>query len=213
MARSSLLNRTSKSSEGNLIQSSFIMAFSAYRDSIRTSLSHWPELAWLNRFLQTAKPNDGDRTFAHVFELIDNHFVASEAQFTATSLAQAIETKVQASRLRIVLICHGQSWDVDRDIVDVVCSKYSIDPRFMARHFNHSAIRFERNCPGDIGVALQRVDHLSFNNQYSWDLGGEIMSPLSMQSGSCFFFAYEGECLSLAVHRERFQDTGKRAVS
>ncbi|KAL9620226.1 MAG: hypothetical protein Q9160_005235 [Pyrenula sp. 1 TL-2023] len=189
------------------------MAFSTYRDSIRASLIHWPELTWLNRFLQTSKPDDGDKTFAHVFELIDNRFVGSEAQTNATSFAQAIEANVPGSRLRLVLICHGQSWDVDRDIVDVVCSKYDIDPRFVAKHFDHPAIRYERHCPRDLRRALNEVDEDFFQSEYTWDLGGDVMSPLSFQLGSCYYFAYEKECLSLAIHPEKPRRTGKQTVS
>ncbi|KAL8822560.1 MAG: hypothetical protein Q9191_006706 [Dirinaria sp. TL-2023a] len=176
--------------------------FSAYRDSIRSSLSKWPEFSWLNRFLQTPKQADGDKTSAYVFELIGNRFVASQADDTAASLSQAIDFEVQGSRLRVLLVVHGESWDVDRDIVDLVCSKYSIDPRFVARHFGYPRNQWEKNCPGDLRHAIQEYDLYS-TGECSWDLGGDVMSSLSMQLGSCFYFSYENECLSLAVHRER----------
>lgn len=91
--------------------------FSAYRDSINKSLSSWPELSWLNRFLQTPKPADGDKTFAHVFKLVGGRLLESPNYGTAASLSRALEREARNSRLRIVLIGHGDSWDVDRDIL------------------------------------------------------------------------------------------------
>lgn len=185
--------------------------FSSYRDSINASLRQWPELSWLNRFLQTPTPANGDKTSVHVFELLDNHFVESGTDSTAASLSQVLEVNVQSSRLRIVLICHGNSWDVDRNIVDIVCSKYSVDPRFVAKHFDYPDIRFEKNCPQDLRSAVNKVnDHYS-ENKYIWELGGDVMFPLSVQLGSCFSFAYQMNCLSLAVCQKDDKETSSQA--
>ncbi|KAL8716988.1 MAG: hypothetical protein Q9225_005724 [Loekoesia sp. 1 TL-2023] len=181
--------------------------FSAYRDLVNKSLSRWPELSWLNRFLQTPKPADGDETFTHVFELVGVRLVECQNDGTAASLSRALESEAHNSRLRIVLIGHGDSWDVDRDILDVVCSKYSVDPRFLARHFDYPGIQFEKNCPRDFRHAIQEVSQ-DCNKQYTWDLGGDVMSHLSLQQlGSCFLFAYDSESLSLATHQEDLKVT------
>ncbi|KAL8917771.1 MAG: hypothetical protein Q9208_007752 [Pyrenodesmia sp. 3 TL-2023] len=121
---------------------------------------------------------------------------------TAGDFSQALDIEADGSRLRIVLLGHGPSWDVDRDMVDVVCSKYQVDPRFLVRHFDYITVQEEENCPGDIADAIAAVDEDYFENKYTWNLGGEVMSPLSMQLGSCFFFAYAAQCLSVAIHEE-----------
>ncbi|KAI4113106.1 MAG: hypothetical protein LQ338_008233 [Usnochroma carphineum] len=180
--------------------------FSTYRDAINRSLHEWPELTWLNRFLQAPSPADGHGTSAQIFELIGtrfrNRFAAFESDGTAAAFSQALEVETKDSRLRIVLIGHGESWDVDRDIIDVVCSKYNVDPRFLAKHFDYPDIRWEKNCPPDIRLAVENVNRDYIENKYTWDLGGDVMSPLSMQLDSCFFFAYDTQSLSLAIHRE-----------
>ena len=183
--------------------------FSTYRDLVRSSLSKWHELSWLARFLQTPKPADGEGTSAHVFELIENHFVASQTDGTAASLSQALEVEAQDSRLRIVLLAHGDSWDVDRDLVDIVCSRYRIDPRFVAQHFDYPSIDREKNCPRDLRLAIDELRQRTYRDQYPWDHGGDVMSSLSMQLGSSFFFSYKKECLSLAVHQEHGKITCK----
>ncbi|KAL8705278.1 MAG: hypothetical protein Q9201_001609 [Fulgogasparrea decipioides] len=181
--------------------------FSAYRDSVHRSLNQWPELSWLDRFLRTSTPANGDPTSPQVFDLIGNRFVASETDGTAASFSQALGVEAQDSRLRLVLVGHGESWDVDRDIVDVLCSRYSIDPRFVAQHFEHPGIRFEKNCPRDICLALDEVDKDFFINRYTWDLGGDVMFLSSAQLGSYFFLTYMSEGLSLAVHNEDLRVT------
>jgi len=165
--------------------------FSTYRHSISASLGKWPELSWLNRFLQTPTPADGDRTSAQVFELIGNAFVTSGIDGTAASLLQDLEVEAPGSRLRVILIGHGQSWDVDRDIVDLICSRYGLDPRFVARHFDYPRILYERNRPRDFRLALENANHGPYEDTYTWDLGGDVMSSLSIQPDSCFFFSYE----------------------
>ncbi|KAL8725697.1 MAG: hypothetical protein Q9181_006315 [Wetmoreana brouardii] len=176
--------------------------FSAYRDSVRRSLNQWPELSWLDRFLHTPKPANGDATSAQVFDLIGNRFVASEPHGTAPSFSQALGVEAQDSRLRLVLVGHGESWDVDRDIVDVICSRYSIDPRFVAQHFDYQHIRREKTCPRDLRLALEKVDANYYLNKYTWDLGGDVMFSSSAQLGSFFSLTYETEGLSLAVHNQ-----------
>lgn len=183
-------------------------SFSTYRDAIsRSSLTHWPELSWLSRFLQTPKPASGDETSAKIFDLVDDRLLESNDVDTAASLSQALESQVPDSRLRLVLVGHGDSWDVDRDMLDVVCNKYDVDPRFLAKHLDYPTIRCEKHCPSHLRHAVQSADDDFLLNGYSWDLGGEIMSHLSLQLGSCFFFAYASECLSLMVLQEDLRVT------
>ncbi len=111
------------------------------------------------RYLQTPVPADGDRTSGQVFELIGNGFVTSGIDGTAASLSQSLDVEAQGSRLRIILIGHGKSWDVDRDIVDPICSRYSLDLRFVAKHFHYPGVEYEPNCPRDIPLALEEVNH------------------------------------------------------
>ena len=182
---------------------------SAYRDRVHNALGRWPELAWLKRFLQTPKPATGqeDETVAQIFDLNDSHFTTSGPEAIATSFSEALEVE-QTGRLRVVLISHGFSWDVDRDLVDVVCSKYSLDPRFLAKHFDYPSIRYEANCPRDLRDAEERVNFNYYNEvEYPWDLGGEVFSQLSTKLGLCFFFAYQNECLSVAIHEEDLHTT------
>ena len=176
--------------------------FSAYRDCIKDSLSRWPEFSCLNRFLQTSKPANAHATSAHIFDLVDNRLVPTGTDYSAASFSENLAVQVQGSRVRVVLICHGDSWDVDREIVDVACSNYGIDPRFVARHFDHSQIRFEKNCPRDLLDSIEEVNNNYYEHRYSWDHGGLLMSPLSVQLGSCYSIAYKTDCLSIAVHHE-----------
>ena len=176
--------------------------FSSYRDSIRSSLKSWPELSWLSRFLQTPKPAGGDKTSAQVFNFIGNRFIASESNSTAASIFKATEDDTEGSLLRIVVISHGKSWDVDRDIIDAVCSRYGVDPRFIASHFDYSTIWDEENYPSDL-----------HENQFAWNLGDDTMSPLSMQLDSCFSFAYKEQCLSVAIHEKHSRTTCKGSSS
>lgn len=175
--------------------------FSTYRDSINRSLSHWPELSWLDRLLQTPKHATGDKTSAQVFDLVGNRLLESSNVDTAASSSQALGSQAPDSRLRLVLVGHGDSWDVDRDMLDVVCSRYRVDPRFLARHLDYPTVHYEKHCPPQIKAAVE-VNRDFFLNKYTWELGGDIMSHLSLHLGSCFFFAYASEGLSLTIHRE-----------
>ncbi|KAI4147067.1 MAG: hypothetical protein L6R39_003248 [Caloplaca ligustica] len=180
--------------------------FSTYRDSINKSLGKWPELSWLNRLLQTPKPADGDETTAQIFDLVGSRFCASDVYRTAELFSQGIETKVRDSWLRLVLVGHGQSWDVDRDMIDVACDKFDVDPRFLAKHFDYLTIKWEKRCPPDIRSAFNNYSTFTdgdfHEDEHFWDLTSDILSALSMRPGSCFFFAYEDQCLSLAIHPE-----------
>ena len=180
---------------------------SAYRERVHNALGRWPELAWLNRFLQTPKPATvRDDTAAQIFDLHDTHFTTSGQEATAGSLSEALNVE-QTGRLRVVMVSHGASWDVDRDIVDVVCTKYSLDPRFVAKHFHYPDIRCEHSHPRDINEAIRKVNEDCYHHKYSWDLGGEVFSQLSTKLGLCFFFAYQRECLSMAIHEEDLNTT------
>ena len=178
----------------------------SYRQRIAWSLSNWPELSWLHRFLQTPTPANGDYTYANVFELIGHHFVAVSHDGDGVPLSQALEDRAEDSRLRLVLITHGDSWDVDRDVVDTVCNKYSLDPRFVARHFDYPDIQHELNCPEDLYHA---IDRLYTKDDYPWELGGDLMFSLSMELKSCFFITYMTECLSFAIHQQENRSTRK----
>ena len=180
---------------------------SAYRERVHNALGRWPELAWLNRFLQTPQPATVyDETIAQIFDLDDSHFTTSGQEATAGSLSEALNVE-QTGRLRVVLVVHGDSWDVDRDIVDVVCSKYSLDPRFVSKHFDYPGILNEGNCPRDIYEAIQNVNEDYLTHEYSWDIGGEVFSQMSTKLGLCFSFAYQKECLSMAIHEEDLNTT------
>ncbi|KAL8685603.1 MAG: hypothetical protein Q9218_007658, partial [Villophora microphyllina] len=71
----------------------------------------------------TPTPADRDATSAQIFDLTSDRFVASDIHNTAASFAQALEVEAQKSRLRVILIGYLESWDVNRDIVDVLCSR------------------------------------------------------------------------------------------
>lgn len=162
------------------------MAFSAYRDSLRAHASQWPELSWLDRFLHAPKPANGDGTSARVFELIGNRFIKSEVDGTAASFSKAIEAEAHNSRMRIVLVSHGQSWDVDRDFVDIVCSKYRLDPRFVANHFDYPGIRDEKNHPRDLRLRIDKVPDMKTFSRANTTAGTKIITLGTLAAISCF---------------------------
>jgi len=85
--------------------------------------------------------------------------VTSGSDGTAASLSQDLEIEAWGSRLRVILVGHGESWDVDRDSVDLICSRYSLGPRFVAKHFDYQGIQDEENCPQDLRRALNSLSH------------------------------------------------------
>ncbi|KAL9059752.1 MAG: hypothetical protein Q9162_001053 [Coniocarpon cinnabarinum] len=183
--------------------------FSKYRDALRDCVRRWPELVWVHRFLQTSKPANVDSTYAQTFDFYDGRVAASDVFYDPASFSAALVRQVQSSRLRLVLVCHGESWDIDRDIVDVMCSRYDLDPRFVSQHFDYPDVKFERNCPRDISDAHKAADHDYYENKYEWKMGGSLLPPWSLQLDSHFRFAYRRECLSLKILREESGATRK----
>ncbi|KAF2237992.1 hypothetical protein EV356DRAFT_332540 [Viridothelium virens] len=183
------------------------IGFFRYRDSVRESLDEWPELSWLNRFLQTPSPVGGSETSAQVFDLIGTHFIASPIDGTPGSLANMLNTQSQDSRFRVVLLCHGDSWNVERDVVDVIGDRYDVDPRVMAKHFDYREIKRESNCPVDIRQGLVNVDRDYISNKYTWKLGGDLICSLSTPLNSWFSFNYDHECLSFVVRKDSSKTT------
>lgn len=163
--------------------------FSSYRDAItRSFLARWPELSWLSRFLETPKPTNSDETSARIFDLVGDRLLESGNVDTVASLSQALETRSSDSRLRLVFVGHGDSWDVDRDILDVVCKRYDVDPRFLAKHLDYPTIRYEQHCPPQLYRAIKSADQDFYLNKYTWDLGGEISSRFVSAAGILFLF-------------------------
>ena len=185
--------------------------FGSYRETVRKCAAKWPELEWIHRFLQTPKPADANDTYAQTFDFIDSSVVESDVFRTPRLFSETLNNPLPGSSLRVVLVCHGDSWTVDRDIVDVACAKYDLDPRFVSQHFDYPYAKWEKNCPRDISKALAAVDDHYFENKYTWSLGGAIISSLSLQLSGHFCFAYKHECLSLKVLEEASGTTRKQS--
>jgi hypothetical protein len=109
--------------------------------------SDWPELTWLNRFLSAQVENVAEKTSVSVLTLQGQRLVPHESPLNAESLHAELWHPVAFSSLRVVLIGHGESWDVDRDIVDVVAARCDLGPRFLMRHFDHKYNWAEKRCP------------------------------------------------------------------
>ncbi|KAL8832900.1 MAG: hypothetical protein Q9170_004680 [Blastenia crenularia] len=168
---------------------------------------HLPTLGPTRLLLQTPKPADGDEMTAHVFELTGEHLVECQNDGTPASFSRTLDSESPNSPLRVVVVGHGNSWDVDRDILDVLCSKYNIDPHFLARHLDYPTVWYEKHCPRDLCHGVEKADRDYYKKKYSWDLGGDVMSHLSLPPGSCFFFAYRAYSMSVAVHQEDLKVT------
>jgi hypothetical protein len=70
------------------------------------------------------------------------------------------------SRLKAVVVSLGDSWDVGRDMVDVVSTRFDLDPRILMGHFDYSYCLKEANCPLDIDS--RREEGLTAT-LYTWD--------------------------------------------
>lgn len=184
-----------------------------YRDTVNESLQHWQELAWLNRFLLTPTPSKREDTSAIVFDLIDQRMKQTEISKDAASFSKFLNVESHRSTFRLILVEHGESWDIDREMLDVVCSKYNVDPRFVASHLGHSEIHYEENCPNDLARDIGLLNRGAKCRRYDWSLGGELANTLSFSGGSVFFFSYRTMALSLAVHRDDNQNVlGKAGI-
>ena len=174
-------------------------AYTKYSDAVHAALQHWPELAWLNRFLQTPQPSGGEATSAIILDLVGDTLQPSRTAEDADAFHELLKTIEPGIKYRVVALLHGLTFDVDRSMVNVLCDRYQLDPRFVSKHFAYDDVHDERNCPQDMLS--------NFCDEHA--LRGEIMCPLSVSDGSCFTFTFGEDCLSLALHQEEDSITGR----
>ena len=182
-----------------------------YHQALSESLERWRELDWLKRFLTTAIRADEivQNTHATFLELRGQRLVPFAQAENVRILNRILEAPETNSNLRIIIFTHGESWDVDREMLDVVCQKYKIDPRFLVNHLGHAGVHLERNCPKDITLDVGGLQRGNNGAIYNWKLGGELANNASFQTGSAFFFSYENSALSLAIDRDSARTTGE----
>ena len=120
--------------------------------------TEWPELTWLNLFLSAQVENVAEKTSVSVLTLQGQRLVPHESPLNAKSLHAELWYPSAVSNLRVVLIGHGESWDVDRDIVDVVAARFDLDPRFLMRHFDHKYDWVEKECPLEVKKNMRAMN-------------------------------------------------------
>lgn len=59
-------------------------------------------------------------------------------------------------------------------MIDVVCSKYKVGPRFVAKHFDYGAVRFGKTS------SVEAVNRGCYENISDRDIAIEVMSAFLM---------------------------------
>ncbi len=138
--------------------------FTTYRDHIHASLPEWPEFSSLNRFLQTSKPAATADTKVYISDFHNDRLLTHQVEGSLSHLQSELGADAEDSRLRFVILCHTESWSIDRDVLDVVCSQIEVEPRVLASHLDYPHATYESHYPPDL---LRRLN----KEGYPWDLG------------------------------------------
>lgn len=113
--------------------------------------------------------------------------------------------------MRFVFLCHSDSWSVNRDLLDVVCSYFELDPRVLVGHLDYPGAIEEKHCPGDF---RSKMNNLSFSTHpypafHPWELGGDLTSPFDEHVGHSFRFCYREAGMTVIPKRGASDKNGK----
>ena len=115
-----------------------VVSSTAYRDRIHASLGKWPEFSWLNLFFQTTQPAGvDDQTVVYISDLCNDQLLTYRVEGDLSHLQAEMCAEVENSSLRFVFLCHVDSWSINRDVLDVVCSHFELDPRVLVGHLDY----------------------------------------------------------------------------
>ncbi|KAK0101112.1 hypothetical protein ONS95_012905 [Cadophora gregata] len=115
----------------------------SYKDYLDTNVEDWPEFRWMQVFFMHpgGDPNNTNLT------IIDSANGSLHPQSITTldphSLTTALENRQPEVKTRIIVVHYGQSFSIDRRVVDILGSVYDLDPLVLQRHFEHDAMWLE----------------------------------------------------------------------
>ena len=171
--------------------------YQSYAEYVRHLQDEWPELAWLDRFMNTKVPGPHGETTVGICDLVREKLVYHDFSGDPDRLGDALSSNPQDSPLRVVVLTHVDSWDVNRQIVDVLGAKLDVDPRFLMSHFNHRKSYLEACCPGDISWSVARANPLMDLDKLGWNFDGDPFALPGAHSDSFCRVEYSTEFMSL----------------
>ena len=156
--------------------------YSSYRAFLDTNVESWPELRWMQVFLEHQGSNPSD-TQVDVIDSKDGSLHSSQVPYTgAQNLLKALEHRSFDVNTRIIIVSYRESLSIDRGIVEVLGRLFSIDPLAFLQHFHH-----ER---------LQQED--SYNDKYKSRLAYEPHAFLPSEQPS------QGRCLHFGLESRKY---------
>ena len=102
--------------------------YQSYRDYVQHLQNEWPELTWLDQFLNTEVPTN-DTTTVGICDLIQDKLVYNDYSGDLRRLEDDLHNNPRPSKLRVVILTHVDSWTVDRQVLDVIGRKLDLEPR------------------------------------------------------------------------------------
>ena len=117
----------------------------SYKDIVSARRSERPEYEWLQTFLEHPGPCNSE-TLAVVFDS-DGETLIERGQFSADTpqFSRILAARPSEVRTRYIVVSYQQSWNVDRSIVEKLCSTYNVEPDFFREHFYYHDIYSEDN--------------------------------------------------------------------
>ncbi|KAF7512214.1 hypothetical protein GJ744_002376 [Endocarpon pusillum] len=161
-------------------------SYPSYRAFLDTNVKTWPELRWMQVFLEHQCNNPGD-TQVDVIDSKDGSLHSSQVPYTgAQNLFKALGHRSSDVNTRIIIVSYRESLSIDRGVVEVLGRLLSIDPLAFLQHFHHEN--------------LQQED--SYNDKYKSRLAYEPHAFLPSEQptqGRCLHFGLESRKYASAM--------------
>lgn len=101
------------------------------------------------------------------------------------------------STLRAVVLCHGQSADVDGQLVTILTEKLGLESAFIRQHLDYRNFRHERNCQADLQNLLRTGTSRIPEFKMRW-------KPVKLPSESCgkaLKIGMDDDCMSFCLSK------------
>lgn len=159
--------------------------YPSYRAFLDTNVKSWPELRWMQVFLEHQGSNPSD-TQVDVIDSKDGSLHSSQVPYTgAQNLFKALEHRSSDVNTRIIIVSYRESLSIDRGVVEVLGRLLSIDPLAFLQHFHHESLQQEN----------------SYNDKYKSRLAYEPHAFLPSEQPT------QGRCLHFGLESRKYAST------
>lgn len=163
------------------------------------------DYAWLYDYLQY-QPVSGEDPVTVRLLWADDRATESAFRSETVPVTQKGRSRLNSvlfrdtSSLRAVVLCHGQSADVDRKLLALLAERLELEPAFIRQHLDYKNFHLERNCRAEMAQHFQTelMEYATYGDEKYTMRWNPVRLP-SESSGTVLKLCIEDDCMSFCL--------------